>query len=1142
MAEETKLIFGADVQELVTSLTNKVIPALEEVKKRELELQKVNEKLFKSGEIDRKQYEKSLEKQYKSLQKNEKATKEAKNEIIKLAKSTKQVNGDGVEDLNEELEETEKKTGLLGKSFGGLKGLIVGAFAVAGITSFVKGVFGANKEIQRTQTIAKNLGFDNFKEASSDARQIARVFDKDVNEVLKSANVLTKQFGINQQEAFDLIEEGITKGADLNEDFLDQIGEYSTQFRLAGLEADESIAIITQSVNEGVFSDKGADSIKEATIRLREFTPATRDAINAIGLDAGKVQKDLESGSKTYFEVIQDVVKETKKFGEDSQQAGQILADVFGGAGEDAGDFIFKLDEVSTNLNDIESNTGKIESAQNKLSGAWGDFIDGIFESDNVLGQFFSNALTNISSLVNAINEAVSSAEKNSQRRLRDAKKDATAVNKIFIDSIKEFENAGLDELSKERDRISKEISSLLRRSSESGSKDENDSLKLQIDILNKKNNALRFIENRNKQGLKDNIAIDILLSRQEVNAKNLSIEQDNYNKELEKTNELRETGFLSRGLDFGEELEKQRTFLKGSEKVLSDSQVEIELIDSELKKQIKKSSEDELEELKKLNNNKLNELISFEQTRRKNQETELKKSKSGIKTDNSKRIKELEDAKKSEEEFQKALSDIIDEAEKNRINNLTGEDKILAELDFRIEAVDRIEQALLEKGREAFGREFELEKEQIEQIEVLRKQETLRAEDELNQLRLKTIKEQAQKEKKAREEEFNVIDDNENLELSKSEIDPALSEQEKQQKILDIQIEYAQKRIDLLRGTGEIEDEIRANELQKVINDLETSQAELTANADKFSLSSLLNVTTEEAQGIEENFKSVVSNLVGIYSAGIDKQIQDSQRLIEQIDEDIDKQKERVDEEKDIAEDGNAYDLELEEKKLSDLEAKREVALEKQKEAQKKQEQIDTASQLTSLVTASANIFKGFSTLPLIGQVLAVASVGAMFASFAQSKIQARNVAKLEKGGSSFGVLEGNRHQTGGINLGNGIEAEGGEAWSVYNRKATRKNPKLIQAFTDAINKDEFEDFIGKFSKTSDISVMPININKVDELQKEQSEIKKKEIVLMGKSAGVDMRKVESELVKLNSKKTYGETATHYIIEEAGKTIKLAK
>ena len=70
---------------------------------------------------------------------------------------------------------------------------------------------------------------------------------------------------------------------------------------------------------------------------MREMTTATAAALDGIGISSVQVQKDLQSGAKTTFEVVQDVSARLSELPDSSAKVGAAIADIFGGPGEDAG-------------------------------------------------------------------------------------------------------------------------------------------------------------------------------------------------------------------------------------------------------------------------------------------------------------------------------------------------------------------------------------------------------------------------------------------------------------------------------------------------------------------------------------------------------------------------------------------------------------------------------------------------------------------------------------------------------------------------------------------------------------------------------------------------------------------------------------
>lgn len=205
----------------------------------------------------------------------------------------------------------------------------------------------------------------------------------------------------------------------------------------------------------------------------------------------------------------------------------------------------------------------------------------------------------------------------------------------------------------------------------------------------------------------------------------------------------------------------------------------------------------------------------------------------------------------------------------------------------------------------------------------------------------------------------------------------------------------------------------------------------------------------------LESAAKSIVSFLQDISDAQIAK----AEAAIEAAEKETDAAQEAFDKEKELADEGFANNLDTATKNLEAAKANEEKALQLKKDAQRKQLALDSAIQLSSLITAAAGIFKGFSTIPLVGQILAVAAVAAMFASFAAARSKAAQAIKFREGGEgkvdSRGVIRGASHDRGGVPF----EAEGGEffatdgsRFSVVNKAMTAKEFSLLSA----INKND--------------------------------------------------------------------------------------
>jgi hypothetical protein len=271
----------------------------------------------------------------------------ANNELRESQKEIEKVK-EGFKDTNQEV--GKSKSSLVDLK-GAVAGVGLGAMAIGALKEFVK----LNNEIAKSRkevallTKATGLALDNI---TAKIRASARVFDKDFNEILRTANTVSQEFGISMTAAIDEINEGFTRGLDVNGEYLDTLREYSTFIKEAGLNTRQFNVLIQQQAQQGIFSDKGIDAIKEAVISIREMAPATKEAIDAIGIDTDKMIADIQSGTTTYFEAVQEIATKTKEIA-DPQKTGAIIADVFRGAGEDAGNFIFTLDQVGDEFGEL---------------------------------------------------------------------------------------------------------------------------------------------------------------------------------------------------------------------------------------------------------------------------------------------------------------------------------------------------------------------------------------------------------------------------------------------------------------------------------------------------------------------------------------------------------------------------------------------------------------------------------------------------------------------------------------------------------------------------------------------------------------------------------------------------------------------
>ena len=244
------------------------------------------------------------------------------------------------------------------------------------------------KEIRNTKRELSTLtGLEGaaLDDATNRTRAIAATFEQDVTEITQAANAASKQLGISYDEALSRIEEGFVAGSNANGEFLASIQEYPTFFKEAGLGADAMFAALNRSAKEGIFSDKGVDAIKEVTLRLREMPKTTQDALNQIGLDSERIKDQIEKdGIGSAIATVSERLGELKA---DSPEVGTAIADIFGGAGEDAGlDYLLSLKDINSETGSLIDTTNVYQMEQQQLLEANQELAESQNELANSLG------------------------------------------------------------------------------------------------------------------------------------------------------------------------------------------------------------------------------------------------------------------------------------------------------------------------------------------------------------------------------------------------------------------------------------------------------------------------------------------------------------------------------------------------------------------------------------------------------------------------------------------------------------------------------------------------------------------------------------------------------------------------------------
>ena len=287
--------------------------------------------------------------------------------------------------LNEISQSTKGLSGMLGNLSGKIGGMtssingllgsaskLANPWVLAGTAIIGAGTafFNYNKNLEETKNLTEQFTGLSGKELDSLRNNIDAVASgtgKDFKEVLQGVDGLMSQFGISGETALQIIQDGFVSGADESGQFLDNLSKYSGAFNDMGVSADELAALLAQT-RSGIFAEDGMDAIQMAGKNIRTMSNSAKQSLAEIGISGDEMTRKLNSGQMTTMDAIKQISGALKKLPPQSQAVGDVLQDVFGKKGSQAGyEMITALEDLSTNLDEVKEQTGENGKVQEEL-------------------------------------------------------------------------------------------------------------------------------------------------------------------------------------------------------------------------------------------------------------------------------------------------------------------------------------------------------------------------------------------------------------------------------------------------------------------------------------------------------------------------------------------------------------------------------------------------------------------------------------------------------------------------------------------------------------------------------------------------------------------------------------------------------
>ena len=875
---------------------------------------------------------------------------------------------------------------------------------------------------------------DDLKAFRNEVQAVADSFNADFRETLIATNALSKQFGISANEALQLVKDGFLAGGDANGEFLDTLKEYPAYFKEAGISADQFVAIVTQTNKMGIFSDKGVDAIKEANLRLREMTTATAAALDGIGISSEQVQKDLQTGTKTTFDVIQDVSAKLAKLPDNAATVGAAIADIFGGPGEDAGlQYLRTLKDISTNMDEVKGKAGVLAQLQeeqlqsqielqNALSGLF-DATGGNFETLTTQAKVFVNQgltaiikgvidvgnylieLYNESVLIRAIWNGIVAGFKTTFDTLGN-------LFGFFIDIVKATGTAlkgaftlDLDEVKKGLADYAAAYGNLVKAQV----KDITENFQEGLDGMQKKIKPLTIPvsvgdtptpQTDNKPVTTQNPTVK---PRGKSDAEKAAEQQAKkieaaYKKNLEATRKLQDAQLQLETDEWAKR--RQQTQYQYSRQI------------EDLQHQLQ--TEKDLNETGR-------QAINATITALEQQQTEAL-----LKIEQDRQLQELALQKESIELRLQAVKEGSEQERQLRMQLLENERQTALLQNQQKPTGQQQDAAAINASFDAKGAGIADEYLQA-QLQIFDQQQAL-AQSEFDLLR----------NSEARKTQFRLQ-----------------AEKERLQKVLELNQQAANK-------LSDVEVQTIQNTIKKIDQEIEQSKGE-ERGTDIYGLFGL-NLDDDQKEAINTSMQYALDALNTFTAA----RVAAADAAVEQADKEVSAAQSALDAELEARANGYANNVVQAQKELDLAKKNQEKALKEQQKAQKQQAAIQTLQQIGNMVTATALIWSQ------LGFPFAIPAIAVMWASFAASKIKAAQLAKQTGGTGGTGgtetygdgtveLLEGGSHQSGNdIDLGTKPDgtrrrAEGGEFFAVINKRSSRRFRKIIPDVINSLNNGTF-------------------------------------------------------------------------------------
>lgn len=471
------------------------------------------------------------------------------------------------------------------------------------------------------------------------------------------------------------------------------------------------------------------------------------------------------------------------------------------------------------------------------------------------------------------------------------------------------------------------------------------------------------------------------------------------------------------------------------------------------------------------------------------------------------KRKATLEAEQKAVEKLQTEYSQLIEDLDSRlqsaELDNLTGVERIEREREIAQAQINELERVAKERAAQ-LGKAYELD----EKFGALRAATNTKFEQEITALQIEETKKRIEAQKKELDErqqaqqtyfddQIALIDQREAVQIAEVELiqetaDKVLSlEETKEKKRLEIQRAALEERRAFFvefYGENSLEVQLIDAQIGAINNKLGNVGKGFESVFDNVKNAILkgLNIDEEELSFLVENVLALGGAIADSFKNGVDEAIQQQERLIASLDDQINATDEAVSREFELKKQGLANNYELEKQNLEKLEQERALAEQRkvalEKKAARQSILANSAAQASELVLAATKIMGAHANIPFAGIAIGLGFLGVLVSTI--NKLKAANTVRLFTGGRIPLNGKDDRFGQGHRIEGTNIEVGAGE-W-VMKRTVSDEH----DAFLAAMNADRFKgiDLVSVTQKALHNDPVSVSVSAITDLEKQSN------------------------------------------------------